>query len=307
MPIIAAGDLLTDYAEHGATNEKVVLLLHGWPDDASTWDGVAPVLAAAGYRVVVPTLRGFGGTRFAGAAAPRTGNSGMLAIDAVALLDVLGIERCAVIGHDWGANIAEAMAVGWPDRVERLAMLSTPPRLGGMPTPPFWHAQLQWYHWFMATERGAQAVRDDRRGFARRHWENWAPSGWFEEATFEQVAAAWDNPDWVEVTLHSYRSRWDVAAPDPRSEWLEAKVRATKTLSLPAIYFQGELDGVNPPEASKQVPAKFTGPFDHVLVPGVGHFPQREAPTLVADRLVTFLRGETLAARASAAITSILT
>jgi pimeloyl-ACP methyl ester carboxylesterase len=286
MPSIDIPDLSVSYRNDGPTDGPVVLLLHGWPDDASTWDVVAPALHAAGLRTIVPTLRGFGKTRFTDEASPRTGNSGMLALDQIALMDALGIERFMIAGHDWGSNIAEALAVGWPERVERIAMLSTPPRLGGMPTPPFWHAQRQWYHWFMATARGAQAVRDDRRGFAHIHWVNWAPAGWFDEATFAAVAASFENPDWVDVTLHSYRSRWDEAEPDPRSRWLEDKVKATKTLSLPAIYIQGEADGVNPPAASTQVPGKFSGPFDFVQLTGVGHFPQREAPEEVVRRLV---------------------
>ncbi len=231
-------------------------------------------------------LRGFGQTRFLDDAMPRTGNSGMLAMDAIALMDVLGIGRFMVAGHDWGSNIAEALAVGWPERVERLAMLATPPRLGGMPTSPFWHAQLQWYHWFMATERGARAVREDRRGFAHLHWKNWGPPAWFDEATFQRVAASWDNPDWMDVTLHSYRARWDVEPPDPRSTWLEDKVKATQTLLLPAIYVQGAEDGVNPPAAAMRVPQKFSGPFSYVELPGVGHFPQREAPAEVCSHLV---------------------
>ena len=265
----------------------VVLLLHGWPDDASTWDVVAGKLRDAGLRTIVPSLRGFGATRFLDPQAPRTGNSAIHAMDMIALMDGLGIERFMVAGHDWGSNIAEALAVGWPTRVQRMAMLSTPPRLGGMATSPFWHAQLQWYHWFMATERGAEAVRGDRRGFARRHWDNWSPDGWYDEATFERVAAAWDSPDWVDVTLHSYRSRWDEAKPDPASQWLEDEVKATSTLSLPTLYVQGEVDGVNPPAASAKVPEKFTGPFTFLTLPGVGHFLQREAPDAVADALIT--------------------
>jgi hypothetical protein len=124
-----------------------------------------------------------------------------------------------------------------------------PPRLGGLTTSPFWHARLQ----FQATKRGAQAVRDDRKGFARIMWETWSPQGWFDDATFDRVAASFDNHDWADVTLHSYRSRWDEAEPDPASKWLDDKVKATKTLALPTIYFQGELDGVNPPKASERV------------------------------------------------------
>ena len=289
---MTTGDLAIAYEEDGPADAVPVLLLHGWPDDSSTWDGVRPGLVEAGLRAIVPMLRGFGGTRFLADAAPRTGNSGIHAMDAIALMDGLGIDRFMVVGHDWGSNIAEALAVGWPDRVERIAMLSTPPRLGGMPTPPFWHAQRQWYHWFMATAVGAEAVRQDRRGFARTHWMNWGPPGWFDEATFDRVAEAWDNPDWVDVTLHSYRARWGEAEADPASAWLEEKVKATETLSLPAIYIQGTADGVNPPAAAKQVPAKFSGPFDYIELPGVGHFLQREAPAEAAAHLVTLFTGE---------------
>ncbi|KQN08371.1 L-dopachrome tautomerase-related protein [Sphingomonas aurantiaca] len=291
MPIITTDTLAIAYTDTGPRDGQSVLLIHGWPDDASTWDSVLPALHAAGLRTIVPTLRGFGETRFIDADSPRTGNSAVLAIDMIALMDALDIDRFMIAGHDWGSNTAEALAVGWPDRVERLAMLATPPRLGGMPTPPFAQAQRQWYHWFMATARGAHAVRDDRTGFAHIHWENWAPPGWFDEATFQRVARAFDNPDWVDVTLHSYRARWDEAEPDPRSQWLEDKVKATATLSLPAIYIQGAVDGVNPPSASKAVPGKFAGPFAFVELAGVGHFPQRENPNAVARHLIQLFTG----------------
>lgn len=166
MPMIDTPELTIAYTDHGTPDHPAVLLLHGWPDDASTWDGVIPLLTAAGLRVVVPMLRGCGGTRFRSEATPRTGNGTVLVLDAIALMDALGIERFSVAGHDWGSNIAEALAVGWPQRVARIAMLSSPPRLGGVPTPPFEQAQRQWYHWFMATKRGEAAVRADRRGFA---------------------------------------------------------------------------------------------------------------------------------------------
>ncbi len=284
MPTVTTSDLQIAYEDSGPRDGPVVLLLHGWPDDATTWSAVAPVLNAAGLRTIVPFLRGFGHSRLS-AGAPRTGNSGILAMDAIALLDALKIERFSVAGHDWGSNMAEALAVGWPQRVERIAMLSSPPRLGGVPTPSFEQAQRQWYHWFQATRRGAEAIAKDRWGFARIMWRNWSPAGWFDEATFDRVAASFENPDWVEVTLHSYRARWDEAEPDPRSQWLEDKVKGTKQLSLPVIYFQGEADGVNPPEVSEKVGAKFSGPFERILLSGVGHFPTREAPAEVAARL----------------------
>jgi pimeloyl-ACP methyl ester carboxylesterase len=292
MPTVATKYLKMDYGVHGPADGYPILLLHGWPDDASTWDAVLPQMTRADLRVIVPTLRGFGATRFASDQVARSGNSAIHAIDAIALLDALGIERFMVAGHDWGSNIAEALAVGWPDRIERMVMLSTPPRLGGMPTPPFEQAQRQWYHWFMATERGARAVRADYKSFAHLHWVNWSPSGWFDEELFQRVAKSFENPDWVDVTLHSYRSRWDEAEPDPDSRWLEDKVKRTPTLSLPTMYIQGEADGVNPPSATKSVPDKFTGPFAFVNLPGVGHFPQRESAHAVARHLLALFVGD---------------
>lgn len=285
MATFVTDDLAIAYDDDGARDAPVILLLHGWPDDASTWDGVRPALRAAGYRLIVPTLRGFGATRFV-SDAPRTGNSAIHAMDMIALLDGLGIDRFEVVGHDWGSNIAEALAVGWPCRVIRMAMLSTPPRLGGMKTPPFWHAQRQWYHWFMATQRGADAVRADPKGFAHVHWVNWSPEGWFDEATFDAVARSFENPDWVDVTLHSYCARWDEAAPDPKSAWLEQKVRETSTISVPTLYLHGDADGVNPPATADAVSEKFTGPFEQMLFTDVGHFPQRERPDAVAELLL---------------------
>ncbi|MEJ0051005.1 MAG: alpha/beta hydrolase [Methylovirgula sp.] len=162
---------------------------------------------------------------------------------------------------------------------------------------PFWHARLQWYHWFQATRRGAQAVRDDAKGFAHIMWETWSPPGWFDETDFDRVAESSENPDWVDVTLHSYRSRWDESEPDPISKWLDDKIKATKTIALSTVYFQGELDGVNPPKTSEQIAEKFTGPFERIVLPGVGHFPTHEAPAEVAARLPQHFAGNN--ARAS--------
>lgn len=278
------------YRDDGPRDAPVILLLHGWPDDPSTWDAIIPHLNNAGLRTLAPATRGFGKTRFLSPDTSRTGNAAMLAIDAIEMLDGLSVEKFSVAGHDWGANMAGMLAVGWPERLDRIAMLSSPPALGGLPPPDLRHARLQWYHWYQATKRGAETVREDPKAFARIMWETWSPEGWFDDATFDRVAASFENPDWVEVTLHSYRSRWDEAEPDPVSRWLHDKVKATKAVALPAIYFQGELDGVNPPETSEKVGEKFTGPFERIVLPGVGHFPTREAPENVAIRLIDHFR-----------------
>ena len=292
MPTIQTRLLDIAYRDDGPREGPVVLLLHGWPDDASTWDALIPILNDAGFRTIAPTTRGFGETRFLSPDTPRTGNTAMLVLDTIEMLDALGIERFSIAGHDWGANMAGMLPVGYPTRVGRIAMLSSPPRLGGAPTSTFRHARLQWYHWFQATKRGAEAVRENHRGFARIMWETWSPEGWFDDVTFDRVAASFDNPDWVDVTLHSYCSRWDEAEPDPVSKWLDDKVKATKTLAIPTIYFQGEMDGVNPPETSEKVAGMFSGPFERIVLPGVGHFPTREAPTEVAARLVKHFKAE---------------
>jgi len=294
MPTLTTDLLEMHYRDSGPKDGPVALLIHGWPDNASTWDAVASKLNQTGLRTIVPTLRGFGESRLHEGKA-RTGNSAILAMDMIALMDGLGIDHFMVAGHDWGSNAAEALAVGWPDRVDRMAMLCSPPRLGGMQTPSFEQAQRQWYHWFMATQRGARAVRDEPHGFAHIHWVNWSPPGWFAEETFAAVAASFDNPDWADVTLHSYRARWDEAKPDPSSQWLEDKIKATKTLSLPTVYIQGAVDGVNPPSITKAVPSKFTGPFAFVELADVGHFAQREHPDAVAKHLAQLFTGNPVA------------
>lgn len=290
MPRCDTPDLHITFDETGARDGHPVLLLHGWPDDASTWKDMSVLLQERKLRLIAPYLRGFGGTTFRDQRTLRTANGAVLAMDAIDLLDRLGIDRFSVVGHDWGSNIAEALAIGWPDRVARIALLSSLPRMGGLKTPTFQQAQRYWYHWFMATKRGSEAIAADPHGFARIQWENWGPDGWFDEATFEAVARSFDNPDWVAITLHSYRVRWGEADPDPQSAWLEDRIKETRSLSLPSIYFQGAEDGVNPPELSENLHERFSGPFDRILLQNVGHFPQREDPETVARELAIFLQ-----------------
>ena len=289
MPHLETDSLRIVFDETGVRHGQPVLFLHGWPDDASTWSSVTSLLGNRDLRLIAPYLRGFGPTVFRNGSALRSANGGALAMDAIALMDGLGIERFSVVGHDWGSNIAEALAIGWPERVDRMALLSSLPRMGGLKTPSFRQAERYWYHWFMATKRGAEAIRNDPHGFARIQWENWGPDGWFDEATFASVSKSFDNPDWVAVTLHSYKVRWGEAEPDPQSAWLEDRVRQTQSLSLPTVYFQGLEDGVNPPELSEHLHEKFSGPFERIILQNVGHFPQREDPQTVARELAIFL------------------
>jgi len=188
MPHVDTSDLRITFNETGTQHGHPMLLLHGWPDDATTWDQVSSRLQDRGLRLIAPYLRGFGPTVLRSKDALRTANGAILAMDAIALMNGLGIERFSVVGHDWGSNIAEAIAIGWPDRVERIALLSSLPRMGGLKTPSFRQAQRYWYHWFMATKRGTEAIENDPHGFARIQWENWSPDGWFDEATFARVA-----------------------------------------------------------------------------------------------------------------------
>jgi pimeloyl-ACP methyl ester carboxylesterase len=289
MPHVDTKDLRITFNESGRQHGHPVLLLHGWPDDATTWDAVSSRLQHRDLRMIAPYLRGFGPSVFGNPGAMRTANGAVLAMDAIDLMNGLGIERFSVVGHDWGSNIAEALAIGWPDRVDRMALLSSLPRMGGLKTPSFRQAQRYWYHWFMATKRGTEAIEKDPHGFGRIQWENWSPVGWFDEATFDAVAKSFDNPDWVAVTLHSYRVRWEEAEPDPKSAWLEDRIKETKSLSLPTIYFQGLEDGVNPPELSEDLHKRFLGPFERIVLQNVGHFPQREDPETVARELAVFL------------------
>jgi pimeloyl-ACP methyl ester carboxylesterase len=281
------------FFDDGENGSPVILLIHGWPDDATTWDSVKGLLVKEGFRVIAPWLRGFGNTMFKEEVTERSGNAAMIAYDLIEMMDTLGISQFAIAGQDWGSNIGEALAIGWPERIKKIAFLSSPPRLGNTQTTTFQHAQLQWYHWYMATKKGAAAVLEDPIGFAHIMWENWSPKGWFTEETFQVVSKSWENPDFVAVTIHSYRSRWEEVPPDKKSENLENKITETQALSLPALYIQGELDGVNPPYVSEHVYQKFQGAFNRIILTGVGHFPTRETPESLAEQLVDFFNANT--------------
>jgi pimeloyl-ACP methyl ester carboxylesterase len=282
--------LRVGYEEHNPQGHRTVLLLHGWPDSLRTWAGIAPGLAAQGWRVIVPALRGFLPTRFLQAHTPRTGQLSALGRDLLDLIDALQLQRPALVGHDWGAR-AVANACGLrPGVASHLVMLSVGYGTNG-PSQSLDMEQVRkyWYHWFMATPLGERTVRTQRQAFARTMWDTWAPPGWFTEAEFLATAAAFDNDDWPDVTLHSYRQRWGHAPGDPVYAADEARLTPAPVLDLPTLVLHGEADTVNAPASSAGKEGYFSGVYQRQLLPGVGHFPQREAPQQVLQRVAAFL------------------
>lgn len=273
-----------------AGSDRVALLLHGWPDDATTWTSVAQRLSAAGIRTIVPWLRGFGDTRFLSDATLRDGRTAALAQDALDLMDALDVERFAVVGHDWGARTAYALAAIAPERVEAIAALSVgyAPR-GVFSVPDFAQSRAWWYQWLMSVDRGAEAVARDPKGFARIQWETWSPPDWFDEATFDAVAKSFENPDWLAITLSSYRGRWRDQPSDARYDALHEKIASTERLAVPTLMIQGASDGVVLPRSTEGQDRHFTGGYRRIVLDGVGHFPSREAPDAVADVLLEHL------------------
>ncbi|MGI3776570.1 MAG: alpha/beta fold hydrolase [Janthinobacterium lividum] len=274
----------------GPPDGRPVLLLHGWPDDATAWRGVAPALEAAGMRWVAPWLRGFGATRFLSASTLRDGSGVAIAQDALDLADALGWGRFAVVGHDWGGRAAYILAALAPERVTSIASLAIgyAPR-GRFAVPGLGQSRRWWYQWFMATDGGAQAVRDDPVDFARMQWDTWGPTAWFDEAAFAAVAGSFRDPDWAAVTLHGYRSRWMAEALDPRYAGLREKVDACEVLPVPTLMIQGAADLCDPPAESEGQERFFANGYRRLVLDGVGHFPAREDPRAVGEAVVAHL------------------
>jgi pimeloyl-ACP methyl ester carboxylesterase len=256
------------------------------------WNAVATHLQAAGWRTIVPYLRGFGPTRFLSAKTPRVGTSIALAQDTIDLADKLNLDRFAVVGHDWGARTAYVLAALFPHRMTRIAALSVAYQPRGLfKVPSFDQSRRFWYQWFQCTDGGAAQVAADPVGFARIQWKTWSPAGWFEESEFARTAESFRNPDWVAITLNSYRSRWrDGEAWDPRYDSLKKKLRDTEQLAIPTLMVQGIKDDCDPPDQSEDQESYFTAGYERVLLESVGHFPHREAPDAAAAAILRHLR-----------------
>jgi pimeloyl-ACP methyl ester carboxylesterase len=286
---INAGVLNVGYVEAGPAKGLVALLLHGWPYDIHSFVEVVPVLTAAGYRVIVPYLRGYGSTRFLAADTPRNGQQAALAVDTTALMDALKIDKAVIAGFDWGARTADIVAALWPTRCRALVSVSGyligNQELNRAPLPP--KAELQWwYQYYFATERGEAGYTKYRREFARLIWELASPKWAFDDATFERTASAFDNPDHVAVSIHNYRWRLSLAAGEAKYDAIEKQLAALPAIGVPAITLEGDANGAPHPEPAAYA-KRFTGPYEHRNIGGgIGHNLPQEAPRAFAQAVI---------------------
>jgi pimeloyl-ACP methyl ester carboxylesterase len=286
---IDAGLLNVAYAEAGPANGSPVLLLHGWPYDINTYVEVAPLLAAKGYRVIVPYLRGYGATRFLASDTFRNGQPAALALDAIAFLDTLKIKRAIVAGCDWGARTADIVAALWPERCKALVAVSGyligSQAQGKVPLPPA--AELQWwYQYYFATERGRAGYDKYRRDFAKLIWRIASPKWRFDDATFERSAASFDNSDHVAIVVHNYRWRLGLAEGETKYDDVEQRLAQAPVITVPAITLEGDANGAPHPDPSAYA-KKFSGKYAHrTITGGIGHNLPQEAPQAFADAIV---------------------
>jgi pimeloyl-ACP methyl ester carboxylesterase len=286
---IEAGVLHVGYAEAGPAEGPAVILLHGWPYDIYSYVDVAPVLATAGYRVIVPYLRGYGTTRFLAHATPRNGQQSVLAVDIIALMEALHIAKAILAGYDWGARTANIIAALWPERCKALVSVSGyligSREINTRPLPP--KAELAWwYQFYFATERGRAGYAQYRRDFAKLIWQLASPQWPFDEATFARSAAAFDNPDHVSIVIHNYRWRLGLAEGEPQYDDLEKRLAEAPVITVPTITLEGDANGAPHPDASAYA-KQFSGPYVHrVITGGIGHNLPQEAPQAFAEAVL---------------------
>ena len=283
---IQAGVLDVGYVDAGPAGGPAVVLLHGWPYDIHSYADVVPLLTAAGHRVIVPYLRGFGTTRFLSEDTVRNGEQAALALDAIALMDDLGIDTAVVAGFDWGARSADIVAALWPERCRGLVSVSGyligSQAAGKLPLPP--EAELQWwYQYYFATERGRVGYERYRREFAKLIWRTASPRWNFDDATFERSAASFDNPDHVAIVIHNYRWRIGLAEGEPDCAELEERLAGSPVITVPTITLEGDANGAPHPEPSSYS-TKFSGSYSHRTIEGgIGHNLPQEAPMAFAE------------------------
>jgi pimeloyl-ACP methyl ester carboxylesterase len=286
---IDAGLLNVGYAEAGPADGPAVILLHGWPYDIYSFVDVAPLLASAGFRVIVPYVRGYGTTRFLSGDTFRNGQPSALALDLIALMDELRIDKAILAGFDWGARTADIAAALWPERVKALVSVSGyligSQQAGKMPLPP--KAELQWwYQFYFATQRGWDGYEKYRHDFAKLIWQLASPKWNFDDATFDRSAASFDNPDHVGIVIHNYRWRLGIAEGEPRYDDLERQLAATPVIAVPTITLEGDANGAPHPEPSAYA-KMFSGKYAHrTIAGGIGHNLPQEAPQAFAQAVI---------------------
>jgi len=286
---INAGVLNVGYAEAGPANGPVVILLHGWPYDIHSYVDVAPLLASAGYRVIVPHLRGHGTTRFLSDGTFRNGQQAVVAVDIIALMDALKIEKATIAGYDWGGRTACAIAALWPERCKALVSVSgylvNNLEFNMKPLPP--KAEYAWwYQYYFATQHGELGYQQYRNDFGKLIWQIASPKWAFDDATFDRSAASFDNPDYVAIVIHNYRWRLSLAPGDPQYDDLEKRLAAAPNISVPTITLEGDANGAPHPDPSAYA-KKFTGKYAHQLVKGAGHNLPQEAPQAFAEAVIS--------------------
>jgi pimeloyl-ACP methyl ester carboxylesterase len=280
------------YEESGPADGSPVILLHGFPYDPRAYDGVVPLLT--GCRVIVPYLRGYGPTRFLSSETPRSGEQAALGNDLKELMDALGVERAVLAGYDWGGRAACIAAALWPERVAGLVSgggYNMHDVAGSVKPASAEQEHRYWYQYYFCTERGRAGLTENRRDIAKLLWKLWSPHWTFDDATFERTAASFDNPDFVDVVIHSYRVRYGYVPGDPALAPIENKLAAQPKITVPAITLQGEAMGTNPPEASAGHVKYFTGPYERRTIPRVGHNIPQEAPRETAEAILTLVPG----------------
>jgi pimeloyl-ACP methyl ester carboxylesterase len=287
---IDAGLLNVGYAEAGPASGPAVILLQGWPYDIYSYVDVAPLLASAGYRVIVPYLRGFGTTRFLSSETFRNGQQSVVAIDIIALMDALKIDKAILAGFDWGGRTADIMAVLWPERCKALVSVSgyliPSPAANRAPLPP--KAELQWwYQFYFATERGRDGYDKYRHDFAKLIWQIASPKWNFDDATFDRSAASFDNPDHVAIVIHSYRWRLGLVEGEPKYDDLEKRLAVGPVITVPTITLEGDANGAPHYPDPSAFAKKFSGKFEYrTITGGIGHNLPQEAPEDFAKAVI---------------------
>ncbi|MER5515983.1 alpha/beta hydrolase [Streptomyces sp. NPDC002763] len=288
---VKAGVLDIGYAEAGPAHGPVVICLHGWPYDIHSFVDVAPLLAAQGYRVIVPYLRGHGTTRFLSAKTVRNAQQSAIALDIIALMDALEIQRALLAGFDWGSRTADIIAALWPERVKGLVSVSgyliTNVEAQKKPLPPK-AEHTWWYQYYFSTERGRLAMEDKtyRHDLCRLVWVEVSPTWHFDNATFERTATAFDNPDYAAIVIHNYRWRLGLADGERRYDRYEKVLATRPVISVPTITIDPELDPFTAPGNGASYRDRFTGEYAHRALKGVGHNMPQEAPTAFAQAVV---------------------